>query len=461
VLPVIAIIGRPNVGKSTLFNRLTKRHDALVFDVPGVTRDRQYGEGKIGDKRYIIIDTGGISEDQQGINLAMIAQAKLAMLEADAILFLVDARAGLTAADKEIAHFLRTLKNKIHLIVNKTDGVNTDIACGDFYRAGLGKPLPIAAAHGRGITKLTETISASFPTQAAAAETLDQAITVAIIGKPNVGKSTLINRMLGEERLIVYDRPGTTRDSIEIPLQRHRRHYTLIDTAGIRRKKHISETVEKFSVIKALQAIESANVVLYVIDARENISEHDLKMLRFVLDTGRSLVLAVNKWDGLSEIRRAEVKEAIDRRLGFVDFAQHHMISALHGTGVGDLFTSIKRVYTAAMQSLTTAQLTRLLQQAVDDFSPPLVRGRRIKLRFANPGGHNPPVIVIHGNQTKDLPDHYKRYLVNYFRQALKMVGTPLRLQFKTSLNPYKGRYNKLTPHQIYKRKRAKKRFKK
>ena len=461
MLPVIAIVGRPNVGKSTLFNCLTKRRDALVFDAPGVTRDRQYGEGKIGAKRYIVIDTGGIGAGGQSIDLAIAAQTKLAMQEADDIIFLVDAHTGLTTADEEIARFLRTLKKNVYLVVNKIDGIDADIACSDFYRIGLGKPLPIAAAHSRGVSAVIETISNAFPAKEPLAATVTRGIKVAVIGKPNVGKSTLVNCLLGEERVLVHDGAGTTRDSIEIPLDRHGQHYILIDTAGIRRKGRVSETLEKFSVVKALKAIEHANVVIYVIDARENISEQDLRMLGFILDAGCSLVLAINKCDGLSKIACTKIQEEIERRLSFVSFAKHNMISALNGIGVNDLLIFVKQAYNAAMYPLTTAMLTRFLQQAVATFPPPLVRGRRIKLRFANPGGHNPPIIVVHGNQTQDLPNHYKRYLVNYFRQALKMVGTPLRLQFKTSVNPYKGRYNKLTPHQIHKRKRAKKRFKK
>ena len=461
MLPVIAIVGRPNVGKSTLFNRLTKSRDALVVDFPGVTRDRQYGEGKSGDKRFIVIDTGGIGEGEEGIDLPMTAQAKLAMEEADDIIFLVDGRAGLTSADEKIANLLRMLNKKIYLVVNKTDGVNHDIATSDFYSLGLGEPFPIAASHGRGTTSLSEDICATFPFQETLDDFTEKGIKVAIIGKPNVGKSTLVNRMLGEERVIVYDQAGTTRDSIEIPLERHGVQYTLIDTAGIRRKGRINEIVEKFSVVKALQAIESTNVIIYVIDARENISDQDLSMLGFILDAGRSLVLAINKWDGLNEETRTEVREEIDRRLAFVDFAKLHTISALHGTGVGGLFGFVNEAYAAATQSLSTSKLTNLLERAIKEFQPPLVRGRRVKLRYANPGGHNPPIIVIHGNQTKDLPNSYKRYLVNFYRKALKMVGTPLRLQFKTTDNPFKGLRNKLTPRQEYKRKRAKKKFKK
>mgnify|MGYP000446966736 CR=1 FL=1 len=461
MLPVIAIVGRPNVGKSTLFNRLTKSRDALVVDLAGVTRDRQYGEGKISGKRYIVIDTGGIGEGEEGIDSPMAAQAKLAMQEANDIIFLVDGRAGLTAADEQIANLLRTLNKKIYLVVNKTDGVDENVAIGEFYSLGLEEPFPIAAAHGRGVTTLAETISLTFPLEENFVKEKDNRIKVAIIGKPNVGKSTLINRMLGEERVIVYDHAGTTRDSIKIPLDRDGTQYTLIDTAGIRRKGRVNETVEKFSVVKALQAIESANVVIYVIDARENVSEQDLSMLGFILDAGRSLVLAINKWDGLSEEVRAEVKSEIDRRLAFVNFAKWHTISALHGTGVGDLFKFVNEAYMAAMQPLVTGKLTNLLEKAVAEFQPPLVRGRRIKLRYANPGGHNPPIIVIHGNQTKDIPNSYKRYLINFYRKALNMVGTPLRLQFRTSDNPFKGRRNKLTLRQKAKRKRAKGKFKK
>ena len=461
MLPVIAIVGRPNVGKSTLFNRLTKSRDALVVDLPGVTRDRQYGEGEIGDKRYIVIDTGGIGEGEEGIDSPMTAQAKLAMQEANDIIFVVDGRVGVIPADEKIAHLLRTLNKKVYLVVNKTDGVDPNLAISDFHGLGLGEPLPIAAAHGRGVTTLGEIISETFPVQDAVADEKTKGIKVAIIGKPNVGKSTLVNRMLGEERVIVYDHAGTTRDSIEIPLERHGKHYVIIDTAGIRRKGRVHETVEKFSVVKALQAIENANVVIYVIDARENISDQDLSMLGFILDAGRSLVLAINKWDGLSEEMRDEVKEEVDRRLTFVNFAKLHTISALHGTGVGDLFKFVNEAYIAATQSLSTSRLTDLLEQAVAEFQPPLVRGRRVKLRYANPGGHNPPIVVIHGNQTKALPNSYKRYLVNFYRRALNLVGTPLRLQFKTTNNPFKGRRNKLTPRQEYKRKRAKKKFKK
>jgi GTP-binding protein len=462
MLPVIAIVGRPNVGKSTLFNRLTKSRDALVVNLPGVTRDRQYGSGKLGPKPYIVIDTGGIGEGEEGIDSPMTDQSKLAMAESDVILFVVDGRSGMCAADEQIAHYLRLLNKTIYLIVNKTDGIDAEIASSEFYALGLlTEPYSIAASHGRGVTSLMEMICEDFPEQVETEENLEEAgIKVAIIGKPNVGKSTLVNRMLGEERVIVYDQAGTTRDSIEIPFERHGQKYTLIDTAGIRRRGKITETVEKFSVVKALQAIESANVVLFIIDACENISDQDLSLLGFILDAGRSLVLGLNKWDGLEQEHKDDIKSEIERRLAFVDFAELRFISALHGTGVGELFPLINKAYDSAMQPLSTSELTEFLMLAVRANPPPLARGRSIKLRYANPGGHNPPIIVIHGNQTDRLPKSYQRYLVNYYRKALKLVGTPLRLVFKTSENPFAGLRNKLSPRQEEKRRRAKRKFK-
>lgn len=460
MLPVIALVGRPNVGKSTLFNRLTLSRDALVADMPGVTRDRQYGEGKLGDKPYIVIDTGGITSKAQGIDAKMLAQSRAAIQEADYVLFLVDAREGLMPGDHLIAQELRERGKPTYLVVNKTDGLDEDIAIADFYSLGLGEPYAIAAEHGRGVTSLIETISAEFP-EITDDEKALQGIKVAIIGKPNVGKSTLVNRMLGEERVIVYDQPGTTRDSIFLPLERRGKHYTLIDTAGVRRRTRIREVIEKFSVVKTLQAVEAANVVIFMVDARENVSEHDLHLLGFVLDAGKSLVIAVNKWDGLDMEQREAVKSEMARRLGFVDFAKTIYISALHGTGVGDLYELVDAAYASATQEMSTSKLTDILEQAQRNAPPPLVNGRRIKLRYAHTGGHNPPIIVIHGNQTDKVPGHYTRYLSNYFREALKLVGTPLKIVFKTSENPFEGRKNKLTPRQEQKRKRAKKVFKK
>lgn len=460
MLPVIALVGRPNVGKSTLFNRLTKSRDALVVDMPGVTRDRQYGDGKLGDKPYIVIDTGGISGDEHGIDEKMLAQSRQAIVEADYVLFLVDGRAGLTAADDIIANELRQRGKPTYLIVNKTDGMDEQTAMADFYQLGIEQVFAIAAAHGRGVTTMIEQISEAFPTLDAASET-DQGTKVAIIGKPNVGKSTLVNRLLGEDRVVVYDQPGTTRDSIFLRLERFGKHYTLIDTAGVRRKGKVKETVEKFSVVKTLQAIKEANVVIFMIDARENISEHDLHLLGYVLDAGRALVIAVNKWDGLSSEQRDDVKTELSRRLNFLDYARIHFISALHGTGVGDLYEFVDEAYASAMMEMPTPYLTELLERAVFESQPPLVGGRRIKLRYAHAGGHNPPRIVVHGNQTAKLPGHYKRYLTNFFRKHLKLMGTPLKIEFKTGDNPYKDKRNKLTPRQERRKRRVKKVFKK
>lgn len=461
MLPVIALVGRPNVGKSTLFNRLTKSRDALVVDMPGVTRDRQYGEGKVGLRPYIVIDTGGITGDEDGINEKMLAQSRAAIHEADYVLFMVDGREGVMTGDQMIARELRERGKPTYLVVNKTDGVDEHTAMADFYQLGLTDIFPIAAAHGRGITALMDQICTAFPDLSDDQERIDGGIKTAIIGKPNVGKSTLVNRMLGEERVVVFDQPGTTRDSIFLPLEHRGKKYTLIDTAGVRRKGRINETVEKFSVVKTLQAIKEANVVVFMIDARENITEHDLHLLGFVLDVGRALVIAVNKWDGLTPDQREEVKSELSRRLGFVDYARIHFISALHGTGVGDLYGFIDEAYASAMVEMPTSKLTEMLEDAVRTAPPPLVSGRRIKLRYAHTGGHNPPMIIVHGNQTSKVPGHYQRFLMNYFRTALKLMGTPLKIEFKTGENPFAGKRNTLTKRQEYKRKRAMKLFKK
>jgi GTP-binding protein len=450
MLPVIALVGRPNVGKSTLFNCLTKSRDALVADMPGVTRDRHYGTGQIDDKSYIVIDTGGIGENQHDIDEHMTAQSKQAMVEASEIIFVVDGRTGPTNADLQIAQQLRELGKPIFLAVNKVDGTDEYVTTSDFYGLGLGTPHAIAAAQGRGVTQLIQAVAADFPSSLssdAISPEDDKEIKIAIIGKPNVGKSTLVNRILGEERVIVFDMPGTTRDSIEIPLERLGQKYTLIDTAGVRRRGRITDVVEKFSVVKALQAIEHANVVIYVFDAKGGITDQDLHLLGFVIEAGRALVLAVNKWDNLDPEVKDTVKEDIERRLRFVDFAKIHFISALHGTGVGDLFKSVDIAYAAAMYPLTTSVVTTLLEAAIKNFQPPLVGGRRIKLRYANPGGHNPPTIVIHGNQAEATPNSYQRYLINFFRKELKLVGTPLNLVFRTSTNPFKpDKPTKLSP---------------
>lgn len=506
--PVIALVGRPNVGKSTLFNRLTRTRDALVADFPGLTRDRKYGHANIASFDFIVIDTGGIDGTEEGVEEKMAEQSLLAIEEADVVLFLVDARAGLLPADIGIAQYLRQRDKTTVVVANKTDGIDADSHCAEFYQLGLGEVEQIAAAQGRGVTQLIEQVLAPLgeklnadqaveneedfaneeenPTasldewdndfdfeneedaalldEALAEEqesVLDKNIKIAIVGRPNVGKSTLTNRILGEERVVVYDMPGTTRDSIYIPMERDGQQYTIIDTAGVRKRGKVNLAVEKFSVIKTLQAIQDANVVLLTIDAREGISDQDLSLLGFILNAGRSLVIVVNKWDGLSQDIKDQVKSELDRRLDFIDFARVHFISALHGSGVGNLFESVQEAYACATQKTSTSMLTRILRMASDEHQPPLVNGRRVKLKYAHPGGYNPPIIVIHGNQVDRLADSYKRYLSNYFRKSLKIIGSPIRIQFQEGNNPFAGKRNKLTPSQLRKRKRLMKFIKK
>ncbi|WP_435237346.1 ribosome biogenesis GTPase Der [Psychromonas sp. PT13] len=486
MLPVVALVGRPNVGKSTLFNRLTRTRDALVADFPGLTRDRKYGQAKIDENEFIVIDTGGITGDEQGIDALMAGQSLQAIEEADAILFLVDARVGMTVADEAIADHLRKQEKNVFIVANKTDGIDADSACGEFYALGLGEVYHIAAAHGKGVRQMIETALDGFFDEVVVEQDGDDdnlepefieedeeallkeqerlqnlPIKLALIGRPNVGKSTLTNRILGEERVLVYDMPGTTRDSIYIPMTRDDREYVLIDTAGVRKRKKVNETVEKFSVIKTLKAIEDSNVVMLIIDARDGISDQDLSLLGYTLNAGRSLVIAVNKWDGMSEYDKERVKSELDRRLGFVDFAKIHFISALHGTGVGHLYESVEEAYESSTKRISTSMLTRIMGMAVDDHQPPMVQGRRVKLRYAHAGGYNPPLIVIHGNQVKKLADSYKRYLMNYFRRSLGIMGTPIRIEFREGSNPFEGRRNKLTPNQMHKRKRMMKFHKK
>ncbi len=480
MLPVVALVGRPNVGKSTLFNRLTRSRDALVADYPGLTRDRQYGQAEVEEHPFIVIDTGGINGDEKGIDVLMAEQSLMAIEEADAVLFLVDARDGLTAADHGIADHLRKQNKKIFVVANKVDGIHGDSAVAEFYSLGLGEHVhQIAAAHGRGVTQLL-TIALTPHIEALGQPKVDDVenegefddaffnenevelteeelakkledepqendkIKLAIIGRPNVGKSTLTNRILGEERVVVYDMPGTTRDSVYIPMERNGREYTLIDTAGIRRRKNVTDVVEKYSVIKTLRAIEDSNVCLLIIDAQEGISDQDLSLLGFILEAGRSLVLAVNKWDGLEEHEKDRIKTELDRRLGFIDFARIHFISALHGTGVGHLYESVEEAFISATKRISTAMVTKILDMAVFDHQPSMHQGRRIKLKYAHAGGYNPPIIIIHGNLAKKLPMSYKRYLMNYYRKSLKMMGTPIRIQFKDTLNPFAGK-KKLT----------------
>jgi GTP-binding protein len=459
--PVIALVGRPNVGKSTLFNCLTRSRDALVADYPGLTRDRKYGDGRVGGRDYIVVDTGGLSEEKTGLAALMAQQARQAVEESDAVLFLVDAREGLTATDSAIAADLRRYNKRLFLIVNKVDGLHADVAVGDFYTLGLGQPLPISASHERGIEQMIAAVLATLPETESIEDSADAGIRIALIGRPNVGKSTLLNRMIGEERVLAFDQPGTTRDSIYIPFERDGQVYTLIDTAGIRRRGRVTETVEKFSVIKSLQAIAEAHVVLLLMDAQEGLTDQDLSLLGQVLERGRALVVAVNKWDHLTADQRDRMKVELDRRLVFLDFAEIHFISALHGSGVGLLFEAAVRAYEAAMKSFTTPRLTELLEEAIYTHQPPLVQGRRIKLRYAHQGGKNPPVIVIHGNQVTHVPDAYKRYLAHFFQKKLKLSGTPVLVQFKSGANPYKGKRNTLTPRQTQKRKRMMQHIKK
>ena len=450
--PVIALVGRPNVGKSTLFNKLTRSRDAIVADFSGLTRDRQYGVGTSLGREFIVIDTGGIGEEENSVDSLMAQQSLAAINEANLVLFLVDGKAGVMGGDLAIAKKLRGLEDKqIFIVANKSDGINADIDLAEFYSLGLGNPLPVAAAHNRGVTQLIEHVLSALPEEDEPDSESVKGIKIAVLGRPNVGKSTLVNRMLGEDRVVVYDMPGTTRDTIYAPYERHGKNYTLIDTAGVRRRGKVKETVEKFSVIKALQAIEDANVVVLVLDARESIVEQDLHLLGFALEQGRAMVIALNKWDGMEASQKEHVKAEMKRRLQFVDFAKVHFISALHGTGVGDLYGSIDKAYESAYRKVGTSVLTRYLEDTIAAHQPPLVKGRRIKLRYAHMGGSNPPVIIIHGNQTRSIPESYRKYLENSFRKALKMEGTPIRIIFKTGDNPFAEKRKTLTPRQIYK----------
>ncbi len=462
MLPVIALIGRPNVGKSTLFNRLTRSRDALVADFPGLTRDRQYGFGRVGPVPYLVIDTGGIAGGEEGISELMADQTVLALREADVAIVMVDGRSGRTAADDFVADLARRNAKKTWLVANKAEGLDSAIAGSEFHSLGIGEPVAISAAHGDRVSALMDEVLAPFVAAAEKAPDAedDRALRIAVIGRPNVGKSTLVNRMLGEERLVVFDQPGTTRDSVAVPFEKNGKHYVLVDTAGVRRRGKVHETVEKFSVVKALQAMENANVVLAVLDAQEGVTEQDVSLMGLCTERGRALVVVTNKWDGLDNDQRRHVREALDRRLPFLEFAERMTISALHGTGVGDLLPAAERAYRAATRDMQTQDLTRALEDAVTAHAPPLVRGRRMRLRYAHQGGRNPPVIVIHGNQTEHLPEAYRRYLINHFRKVFKLKGTPVRLTFKTSDNPFKGRRNKLTPRQEYKRRRLMKHVK-
>lgn len=483
MLPIVAIVGRPNVGKSTLFNRLTRTRSALVSDVVGLTRDRQYGVVENEPQNFIVVDTGGFTvvansnaelkssqmsnQKRQDMASLIADQAWQAIKEANLVLFVVDARDGLTHLDEELIQKIRKADKNIWLLVNKIDGLNIKNVAFDYAKTGIKDTLFISAEHGDGVRKLIDSCSSKLEVDSEkdvanaddfadeiiandeedfelnSDETTDynrnKSIKIAIIGRPNVGKSTLVNRILGEERVLVSDLSGTTRDSIFVDFERRNKKYTLIDTAGIRKRGRVSEKIEKFSVIKALQAIEASNVVILVMDARENITEQDLHLLGFALDNGKAIVIAINKWDGLDGMQKAKIRSELERRLVFIDFAPIHFISALHGSGVGKLFPDIDKAYESATKPLKTPVVTKILQDAVEEFPPPLVHGRRIKLRYAHVGGHNPPIIVIHGNQTESVPANYSKYLERIFRKKLRLVGTPIRIEFKTSHNPYKS----------------------
>ncbi|MCU7960226.1 MAG: ribosome biogenesis GTPase Der [gamma proteobacterium symbiont of Bathyaustriella thionipta] len=456
MIPVIALVGRPNVGKSTLFNRLTRSRDALVADQPGLTRDRQYGIGRVGQRSYVIVDTGGLSGDKEGVDRLMEQQARLAIEEADHVLFMLDFQHGSTPVDSTIADSLRRTGKPVTAVVNKAERQSEARANADFFSLGLGQPKAISASQGDHVESLINDVLSGFPRSVSDVEenARDDGIRIAVVGRPNVGKSTLVNRICGEERVLAYDMPGTTRDAVPVPFERQGQAYTLIDTAGVRRRSKVSDVVEKFSVIKTLQAIDASNVVLMVLDAQQGIAEQDATLAGHVLESGRAVVVVVNKWDGLDVDTKERFRYEAERRLGFLDFANWHFVSALHGTAVGDLFPSIHRGYNSAMRDLSTPQLTRLLEDMIMEHQPPLVHGRRIKLRYAHQGGRNPPIIVIHGNQVQRVPAHYQRYLAKRFRSLLNLQGTPVRLEFKGSDNPYAGQKNKLNERQIKKRQR-------
>jgi GTPase len=435
--PTLVIVGRPNVGKSTLFNRLTKTRDALVADQPGLTRDRHYGHGRIGRKPFLVVDTGGFEpQAKDGIVHEMARQAEAAIAEADVLLFVVDARTGLAPQDRVIGELLRRSGRRVLLAVNKGEGMNRAVVSAEFYELGCGEPYVISSAHGDGVRELVDLALEPFAEEDGEAE-LPPGPRVAIVGRPNVGKSTLINTLLGEERVIAFDMPGTTRDAIEIPFERNGRDYALIDTAGLRRKGRVFEAIEKFSVIKTLQAVEESNVVVLMLDASQDISDQDAHIAGFVIDAGRAMVIAVNKWDTVDDYRRERVKLDIERKLNFLGFARVHYISALKGQGIAGVLTSVDKAYAAAMAKISTPKLTRALIAAVEKQTPPRHGAFRPKLRYAHQGGSNPPIIVIHGNALEHVPNSYTRYLERYFLEVFKLAGTPLRIQYKTTRNPF------------------------
>lgn len=443
--PVVVLVGRPNVGKSTLFNRLTRSRAALVADAPGLTRDRQYGDGRIGDRPYFVVDTGGIvtisssAKNHGDMTSHVAAQVRAALAEADVVILLVDGRAGIHPVDRELATDLRRHAKPVSVAVNKTEGRDPASAVAEFYALGLGEPLAVSSAHGEGVDELMQRVLAVLPVveETAQAEGIPR---IAVIGKPNVGKSTLVNALLGEQRVVVSEAPGTTRDSIRVPLERGGRRYVLIDTAGVRRRARIEEPLEKFSVLKTLQAIDEANVAILVIDAQEGVAEQDASLAGYALEAGRALVVAVNKWDAVKEADRSWAKRELERKLSFLEFTRLHYISAREGRGVGGLFPSVDEAYASANRTLTTPKLNRVLLAAVTATPPPLNRGRRIRPKYAHQGGKNPPRVVIHGNQVAALSKSYRRYLANAFRKAFDLVGTPVKIECRQETNPYQGK---------------------
>ncbi len=460
MLPVLALVGCPNVGKSTLFNRLTGTRDALVADFPGLTRDRMYGFVRAEFGAAIVIDTGGLTGEQAELDLRMSRQVEAAVADATVVIQIVDGEAGCAAGDENIAVTLRKTGKPVLLVVNKTEGRVSEELTGDFYRLGLGDPIAISATRGDRVHAMFERVLALCPPQTEQEPEIAKAhgTRIAVLGRPNVGKSTLINRCIGEDRLVTFDESGTTRDSIAVPFTFDDEPFVLVDTAGIRRRARVHDTIEKFSVVKALQALEEADAVIVLIDAQEGLTEQDVSLIGLILERGRALTLGINKWDGLSARRRADLREALDRQLSFLDFVETFFISALHGSNIVDLLRGASRAAMAAVRDLSTSDLNSILQAAIEAHPPPIVRRHRVKLSYAHQGGKRPPVIVIHGNQTKRLPGSYQRYLINRFRKVFRLKGTPIRLELRTGRNPFEGRRNRLTPRQQRKRERVRKR---
>ncbi|ABF14039.1 ribosome biogenesis GTPase Der [Candidatus Palibaumannia cicadellinicola] len=449
MIPIIALVGRPNVGKSTLFNKLTHTNDAIVADYSGLTRDRKYGHAKWKNYNFIVIDTGGIGISKKGLAIHIIKQSLLAIKEADVIFFVVDAITGLMIEDQSIAKYLRKLQKPTFIIINKIDGIDITQVKLQFYAINIGQIFPIAALQGRGINILLKAVflsliqnnipltNNSFTESTKYIDQLLMPIKLAIVGSSNVGKSTLANSFLGEERVVVFDMPGTTRDSTYIPMIRAEREYVLIDTAGLRKRSKITDIAEKLSTVKTLQSIEESNVVLLVLDAHKGISDQDLSLLSLIIDSGRAFVIVVNKWDNLSIERRNSIKDTLAYRLSFINFARIHFISALYGTNIDQIFQSVNEAYHCSTKRISTALLTKILHIAIKEHQPPIISGYRVKLKYAHYGGYNPPIVVIHGNKATELPVSYKRYLSNFFRHSLQIMGTPIRIQFNEPANPF------------------------